>query len=87
MVERPWSFSRLSCGEGLLLRCDWNAGNALQTTQVKDPSSRAMRWKRCSSESGPEDLDTLEWSGYVGELLELQQGCEGPLEVPEDRCD
>ena len=21
----------------------------------------------------------LEWSGYVGELLELQQGCEGPF--------
>ena len=38
-------------------------------------------------ESGREDLDTLEWSGYVRELLELQQGCEGPLEVPEVRCD
>ena len=25
--------------------------------------------------------------GYVRELLELQQGCEGPLEVPEFRCD
>ena len=25
--------------------------------------------------------------GYVGELLELKQGCEGPLEVPEVRCD
>ena len=25
--------------------------------------------------------------GYVGEILELQQGCEGPLEVPEVRCD
>ena len=25
--------------------------------------------------------------GYVGELLELQQGCEDPLEVPEVRCD
>ena len=24
---------------------------------------------------------------YVGELLELQQGCERPLEVPEVRCD
>ena len=29
------------------------------------------------------------WSGdgYVGELLELQQGCEDPLEVPEVMCD
>ena len=60
-VARPWSSSRLSCGERLLLRCDWNAGNAFQTTQGKDPSSRAMRWKQCSSESGREDLDTLEW--------------------------
>ena len=25
--------------------------------------------------------------GYVGELLELQQGCEDPFEVPEVRCD
>ena len=25
--------------------------------------------------------------GYVGELLELQQGREGPLEVPDVRCD
>ena len=25
--------------------------------------------------------------GYVGKLLELQQGCEGPLEVPDVRCD
>ena len=25
--------------------------------------------------------------GYVGELLELQQGCEDPLEVPDVRCD
>ena len=25
--------------------------------------------------------------GYVGELLELQQGCEGPLEISEVRCD
>ena len=25
--------------------------------------------------------------GDVGELLELQQGCEDPLEVPEVRCD
>ena len=25
--------------------------------------------------------------GYVGDLLELQQGCEGPLEVPEVRCE
>ena len=25
--------------------------------------------------------------GYVREILELHQGCEGPLEFPEVRCD
>ena len=29
----------------------------------------------------------LSGDGYVGELLELQQGCERPLEVPELKCD
>ena len=42
MVARPWSSSRLSCGERLLLRCDGNAGNSFPTTQGKDPSSRAV---------------------------------------------
>ena len=38
MVARPWSSSRLSCGERLLLSCDGNAGNSFPTTQGKDPS-------------------------------------------------
>ena len=45
MVTRPWSSSRLSCGECLLLRCDRNAGNSFVTKQGKDPSSRATRQK------------------------------------------
>ena len=48
MVARPWSSSRLSSGERLLLRCKGNAGNSLPTTQGKDPFSRAMRRKRGS---------------------------------------
>ena len=56
MVTRPWSSSRLSCGERLLLRCDGNSGNSFPTTQGKDPSSRARRWKRgycgCGRDSG-----------------------------------
>ena len=52
MVARPWSSSRLSCGERLLLRCDGNVGNSFPTTQGKDPSSRARRWKRGSSGCG-----------------------------------
>ena len=39
MVARPWSSSRLSCRERLLLRCDGNARNSFPTTQGKDPSS------------------------------------------------
>ena len=38
MVARPWSSSRHSCRERILLRCDGNAGNSFPTTQVKDPS-------------------------------------------------
>ena len=49
MVVRPWSSSRLSCGERLLLRCDGNAGNSFLTTQGKDLSSPARRRKRGSS--------------------------------------
>ena len=52
MVARRWSSSRLSCGECLLLRCEGNAGNSFRTTQGKDPSSQARRWKRGSSGCG-----------------------------------
>ena len=37
MVARTWNSSRLSCGDGLLLRCDGNAGNSFPTTQGKIP--------------------------------------------------
>ena len=33
MVARPWSSSRLSCGDHLLLRCNRNAGNSFPYTQ------------------------------------------------------
>ena len=29
---------------------------------------------------------SLSGDGYVGELLDLQQGCKDPLEVPEFKC-
>ena len=37
MVARPWSSSRLSCGERLLLRCDRNAVNFSRTRRVRIP--------------------------------------------------
>ena len=39
MVARPWSSSRLSCGERLLLRCDGNAGNSFTEQGVAMLSS------------------------------------------------
>ena len=77
MVARPWSSSRLSCGERLLLRCDGNAGNSFPTTQGKDPSSGARRRKRVSSGCGQDSRASSSGDGNVGELHELQQGCEG----------
>ena len=52
MVAPLWSYSRLSCGERLLLRCDGNAGNSFPNTQGKDHSSGARRRKRSSSGCG-----------------------------------
>ena len=88
MVARPWSSSRLSCGERLLLRCDGNDGNSFPTTQGKDPSSRARRRKRGSSGCGRDSrassrVDT----GMSGNFLSCSKGVKDPLEVPEVRCD
>ena len=88
MVARPWSSSRLSCGERLLLSCDENAQNSFQTTQGKDPSSRARRRKRGSSGCG---LDSRASSGVEtgmsGNFLSCSKGVKDPLEVPEVMCD
>ena len=88
MVTRPWSSSRLSCGERLLLRCDWMAGNSFPNTQGKDPSSQSMRRKRGSSGCG---WDSCAFSrvetGMLGNVLSCSKGVKDPLEVPEVRCD
>ena len=88
MVARPWSSSRLSCGERLLLRCDGIAGNSFRTTQGKDTSSRARRRKRGSSGCGQNSrassrVDTC----MSGNFLICSKGVRDPLEVPEFRCD
>ena len=87
MVARPWSSSRLSCGERLLFRCDGNAGNSFPTTQGKDPSSRARRRKRGSSGCGWDSrassrVDT----GMSGNFLSCSKGVRDPLDVPDVRC-
>ena len=88
MVAPPWSSSRHSCGERLLLRCDGNAGNSLPTTKGKDPSSRARRRKRGSSgcERDSPASSQVE-TGMSGNFLSCSKGVNDPLEVPEVRCD
>ena len=88
MVARPWSSSRLSCGERLLLRCDGTAGNSFPTRQGKDPSSQAMRRKRGSSGCGRDSRDSSRVeTGMSGYYLSCSKGVKDPLEVQEVRCD
>ena len=88
MVARPWSSSRLSCGEGLLLRCDGNVRNSFPTTQGKDPSSRARRRKRGSSGCGRDSpASSRVETGMSGNFLSCSKGVKDPLDVPEVRCD
>ena len=88
MVVGPWSSSRLSCGERLLLRCDGNAGNSFPTTQGKDPSSRSRRRKPGSCRCGRDSLASSRVeTGMSGNFLSCSKGVKDPLEVPEFRCD
>ena len=82
MVARPWSSSRLSCGERLLLRCDGIAGNAFPNTQGKDPSSRGRRRKRGSSECGRDShASSRVETGMSGNFLSCSKCVKDPLEV------
>ena len=82
MVARPWSSSRLSCGERLLLRCDGNAGNSFPTTQGKDPSSRARGQKRGSSGCGRDSRASSQVeTGMSGNFLSCSKCVKDPLEV------
>ena len=82
MLARPWSSSRLSCRERLILRCAGNAGNSLQTKQGNDPSSRAKRWKRGSFGCGrdPRASSRVE-TGMSGKFLSCNKDVKDPLEV------
>ena len=75
MVARPWSSSRLSCGERLLLSCDRNTGNSFPTTQGKDPSSRARRRKRGYSGCGRDSrASSPVETGMSGNFLSCSKG-------------
>ena len=88
MVALPWSSSRLSCGEPLLLRCDGNAGNSFLNKQGKDPFSGARRRKRGSSGCGRDSRASSRVEmGMSGNYLSCSKGVKDPLEVPEVRCE
>ena len=87
MVARPWSSSRLSCGERLLLRSDGNAGNSFPNTQGKVPSSRARRRNRGSSGCGRDSRSSSRVeTGMSGNFLSCSKGVKDTFEVPEVRC-
>ena len=67
MVARPWSSSRLSCGERHLLKCDGNAGNSFPAKHGKDPSSLATGRKWAPLDVGGPLVLPLEW----------RRGCRG----------
>ena len=74
-MARPWSSSRLSCGERLLLRCDGNARNSFPTTQGKDPSSRARKRNRGSSGCGRDSrASSRVETGMSGNFLSCSKG-------------
>ena len=86
MVARPWRYSRLYCGEHLLLRCDGNAGNYFPNTQGKDRSSRARRRKRGSCGCGRDSrASSRVETGMSGNFLGCSKGVKEPLVVREDR--
>ena len=83
MEARPWSSSRFSSGERLLLRCYGNAGNSFRTTQGKDPSPRDRKRKRGSSGSGRySPVSSRVETGMSGNFLSCSKGVKDPLEVP-----
>ena len=88
MVARPWSSSRLSCGERLLLRSDGNIGISFPTREGKDPTSRARRQKRGSSRCGRDSrASSRVETGMSGKFLRCSKGVKDLLEFPDDRCD
>ena len=81
MVARPWSSSRLSCGERLLLRCEGNAQNSFPTKQGKNPSSQDKRRKRGSSRWGRDPrASSIVETGMSGNFLICSKGVMDLLE-------
>ena len=88
MVAPPWSSSRLSCGERLLLRCAGNAGNSFPTTQGKIPPLELRGRNGAPLDLGGDSRDSSRMeTGMSGKFFSCSKGVKDPLEVPEVRCD
>ena len=77
MVARPWSSSRLSCGERLSLDVTGMPGILSRPRRERIPPPELGGGNGAPLDVGGTLVLPLEWRRYVGELLELQQGCEG----------
>ena len=87
MVTRPWSSSRLSCGESLLLKCERNAGSSFPTTEGRDLCSPAMRGKRGYSGFGRDFSASSRVETCMSRnFLSCSKGVKDLLELPEVRC-
>ena len=67
MVARPWSSSRLSCGERLFLRCNGNAGNSFPPRRKRIPPL----------ELGGQNGAPLDVGGTLVLPLEWRRVCRG----------
>ena len=79
MVARPWSSSRLSCGERLLLDATGTPGILFRARWERITPLELGGGKGALLDVGGTLLLPLEWSRVCRVLLELQQGCEGPF--------
>ena len=79
MVAGTWSSSRFSCEERLLLRCDGTPGILSRPRRERIPPLELGGGNGAPLDVGGTLVLLSSRDGYVGELLELQQGCEGPL--------
>ena len=79
MVARRWSSSRLSCGERLLLDATGTPGILSRASSERIPHLELPGGKGAPLDVGGTLVLPLEWKWDVPEILEMQQGCEGPF--------
>ena len=79
MVAGPWSSSRLACGERFLFDATETPGILSRARRERIPPLELGGRNRAPLDVGGTLELPLQGVGNVGELLELQQGCEGPF--------